>query len=832
VTEPSFMEARGLKPAGAPKHAGPVNAKRLVEAYGCLVFPLQRGTKKPYDGSRGFRDAKADASSIVTNYGVWTGGSGIVAVDLDDYVADNLCDQFIEEYDLPPTFSVQTGSGGRSLWYRAPEGVDLTQRLGLWTGVDIKAGGSYVLGPGNKLANDAIKEGATGDGTYSFIKGSPTEFAPLPQKLVDALLATAPVPATDDVPHAAYDELDPEMKARADSYAADGVAKNLQLIAGLSELGEGERNQDGHGWETGCWAYAGALAQLIKADWNSLSYYDVLPRYLEAIPDSFSEWGKHARGMLPRTMSNEGFPARNWPFAIDEWFDRAMEKATLVDFRQAGGGEAEPSAEVVEVDEDPNDWPEEPWNEKGDAARTKRWANGGLRWLVDEEIWVRWAPEEHRWVKDPKAGARACQKALEAAEHTEILNYDDTPQLTKEGTAKPKSSQRDKFLHEIRNRWGIGQFERVAKSVALSGDLDDDSSAYDADGMLLAVKGGAVDLRTGEFVPGRPELKITVGSDVVFDPNAKAPMFERYLATSMPDPEMREYLQRIMGYSLIGGNPEAAFFIHWGPQTGNGKSVLMNVFKAIMGSQMSAASSKALIKSKGDKHSVEIADLAGPRVLQMGETAEGAALDEEVLKGITGGDQIAARKLNQSNKNWRIDGKIHILTNHKPHISASPSMKRRMHLVVWPIEIVKADQELTSKIIANEISGVLNWLLEGCLRWQRELKVERDGERNTGLIRPAEATMEIEEYLFEEDSLAEWFLDRVNSEAGEFETKSSQLYGDYQTWCWPKNVKPLSSTAFGRKLRERKILSKRKSDGVYYPLALKVSVGTGGYFSS
>jgi putative DNA primase/helicase len=590
----------------------------------------------------------------------------------------------------------------------------------------------------------------------------------------------------------------------------------------------------GYGWEEGVLSLTGRLAQLVKADWTPLQVDDVLEQLEENLPVGGKFTLGNGMSKFARGVQNDRLEPAVFPEDFDDsWFDRALEKATLVDFRVADGGEAEPSAqEQVEVDIDVDDWPEEPWNEKGDAARTKRWANGGLRWLVDEEIWVRWAPDEHRWIKDPKAGARACQKALETAEHTEILNYDDTPQLTKEGTPKPKSSQRDKFLHEIRNRWGIGQFERVAKSLALSGDLDDESSAYDADGMLLAVKGGAVNLRTGEFVPGRPELKITVGSDVVFDPDAKAPLFERYLKTSMPDPEMREYLQRIMGYSLIGGNPEAAFFIHWGPQTGNGKSVLMNVFKAIMGSQMSAASSKALIKSKGDKHSVEIADLAGPRVLQMGETAEGAALDEEVLKGITGGDQIAARKLNQSNKNWRIDGKIHILTNHKPHISASPSMKRRMHLVVWPIEIVKADQELTSKIIANEISGVLNWLLEGCLRWQQELKVERDGERNTGLVRPAEATMEIEEYLFEEDSLAEWFLDRVNSEAGEFETKSSQLYGDYQTWCWPKNIKPLSSTAFGRKLRERKILSKRKSDGVYYPLALKVTVGTGGYFSS
>jgi P4 family phage/plasmid primase-like protien len=832
VTEPSFLEARGLAKPKVAKHAGPINAKRLVEAYGCLVFPLARGAKKPLEGTRGFRDAKAETSAITTNYGVWTGGSNILAVDLDDYVPDNQCDEFVAEYDLPPTFTVRTGSGGRSLWYRAPEGLELTQRLGLWVGVDIKAGGSYVLGPGNELASSAIKPGSTGDGKYSFVKGSPTEFATVPQKLIDALLAAAPSTDVEDVEHAAYDAQPSEMKTRINDYISDAVDKILAELSPLHSLGEGERLPNNKGWETTAWDAAGALAQLVKADWNPLEVPDVRDRWIQALPTSDPEWFKHARGMLPRSIGNPNFSARRWPFAEEEWFDRALAKATLVDFRQADGGEAEPSAqEQVEVDERPDDWPEEPWNEKGDAARTKRWAAGGLKWLKDEQTWVYWVPQEHRWAKDPKAGAYACQKALETAEHTEILNYDDTPQLTKEGTAKPKSSQRDKFLHEIRNRWGIGQFERVAKSLALSGDLNAESSEFDADGLLLAVKGGAVDLRTGEFVEGKPELKITVGSNVVFDPAAKAPIFQRYLETSMPDPEMREYLQRVMGYSMIGGNPESAFFIHWGPQTQNGKSVLMKVIRGIMGSQMRAASSKALIKSKGDKHTVEIADLAGPRILQMGETAEGAAIEEETIKAITGGDLIAARKLNQSNQDWAIDGVIHILTNYKPHISASPSMKRRMHLIVWPIEIVKGDQDLASKILANELSGVLNWLIEGCLRWQEERKVERgDGERNTGLVRPASAEMEVDQYLFEEDSLAEWMLEQLNDETVG-ETKSTVLYESYKMWCWPRNIRPLSSTAFGRKLRERKIISKRKSDGMYYPIVLKVQVASGGYFS-
>jgi putative DNA primase/helicase len=287
----------------------------------------------------------------------------------------------------------------------------------------------------------------------------------------------------------------------------------------------------------------------------------------------------------------------------------------------------------------------------------------------------------------------------------------------------------------------------------------------------------------------------------------------------MPDPAMREYLQTVMGYSITAKTTEQAYFIHWGP-TNNGKSVLMGLVRRILGSQMASASSKALIKSRNDKHSVEIADLAGPRLLQMSETAEGAALEEEIVKQVTGRDWVAARKIAQSNQDWKIEGKIHILTNYLPHISASPSMRRRTHLIIWPVEITgdAIDLDLEDKIAAHELSGVLNWLVSGCLRWQENLKAKpAPGERKTGLLKPHQAVMDLERYMEEEDQLAEWISDRTE-EGGP--TKAGQLYEDYRIWCFPKGIKPMSATAFGRKLREKKIEKTERSAGNYYGLVL------------
>lgn len=763
---------------------------------------------------------------------------GVIGLDVDQYgekVGAETVREAIKLFGPLPkigrlTSRPETPAGIRL--FRVPPGTRLAstfQAAGLGKDVEIlQHHHRYAVGPGSihpETKKPYVWVGLANDPLAPF--PAVADLPELPQAWIDGLQPKEREPR-EEIPHEAWDEMDSRMRERVGKYVGNAWTDIMAQLQDMKAWPADYRGEYG-GWEESVLALTASLASLVKADWNDLGVEEQVKALELALPTDGGFTLGNGISKFLRAVASDRVEARLFPLEPEE--DWWPENLDVVRPFVAAAGSSEPPAAVL-VDENPDDWPEEPWNELGDVNRTKRWAAGGLYWLADEEVWVRWIPKEHRWAKDPKAGAKACQRALRAAESKELLNYDDAEQTDKDGVPKPGSSRRDKFIVEIRNRWGIGQVERVAKSLALTGDLDAESSEFDADGMLLAVKDGAVDLRTGAFVAGAKELKITVGSNVVFDPEAKAPMFERYLAKSMPDPAMREYLQRVMGYSLIGGNPESAFFIHWGPQTGNGKSVLMKVLRGIMGSQMRAASSKALIKSKGDKHTVEIADLAGPRVLQMGETADGAQIEEETIKAITGGDLIAARKLGESNRDWQIDGKVHIVTNHKPHISASPSMKRRMHLIVWPVEVIKGDQHLADNILAHELSGVLNWFIAGCLNWQKERQVERaEDESNTGLVRPASATMEIDEYLFEEDALAEWMLERLNSEAREIETKSSTLYEDYKLWCWPKNVRVMSSTAFGRKLRERKITSKRKNDGIYYPLALKVTVQSDNFWS-
>src|ERR1051326_3884568 len=127
----------------------------------------------------------------------------------------------------------------------------------------------------------------------------------------------------------------------------------------------------------------------------------------------------------------------------------------------------------------------------------------------------------------------------------------------------------------------------------------------------------------------------------------------------------------------------------------------MDILGALLGEYSGGADPKALIETKNEQHSTHIASLAGPRFLMMSETARGARLSDTLIKNITGGDIVTARKLYKENQDLKIVGKIHMVTNHLPHIVASPSTNRRIQLINWPVEIAedKIDLQLARKII-------------------------------------------------------------------------------------------------------------------------------------
>ncbi|MEQ1729535.1 MAG: hypothetical protein ABL982_14260, partial [Vicinamibacterales bacterium] len=136
-------------------------------------------------------------------------------------------------------------------------------------------------------------------------------------------------------------------------------------------------------------------------------------------------------------------------------------------------------------------------------------------------------------------------------------------------------------------KWAVGSesASRLAAMDALARTefgVAVDSSELDRDPYLFNVANGTIDLRTGELHQADRNDLITKRSSVRYQPGAKAPTWRKFLARVIPDKDLRDFLQRAVGYSLFGLTSEQVAFLLYG-HGANGKSTFLVALRAAFG---------------------------------------------------------------------------------------------------------------------------------------------------------------------------------------------------------------------------------------------------------
>jgi putative DNA primase/helicase len=114
---------------------------------------------------------------------------------------------------------------------------------------------------------------------------------------------------------------------------------------------------------------------------------------------------------------------------------------------------------------------------------------------------------------------------------------------------------------------------------------------------------------------------------------------------------------------------------------------------------------------------------------------------------LTGGDPISARFMHQDFFEFDPTFKLVIAGNHKPALrGVDEAIKSRMNLVPFTVTIPKEerDKALSEKLQA-EWPAILQWMINGCLAWQRQ-----------GLNPPVIVRQATNEYLKDEDAIGRW----------------------------------------------------------------------------
>ncbi len=186
----------------------------------------------------------------------------------------------------------------------------------------------------------------------------------------------------------------------------------------------------------------------------------------------------------------------------------------------------------------------------------------------------------------------------------------------------------------------------------------------DTDPWLLNVSNGTLDLRTGELRPHRREDLITKLAPVEYHADAPCQLWLDFLARIMAgNVDLIRFLQRAIGYALTGDvSEQVLFFLHG---TGaNGKSTLLNVVIDLLGDYAAQLDSHVLMITQGEAHPTALTDLFGRRFVSLIEVEEGKRIAEVLVKQLTGGDRIRARRMREDFWEFRPTHKVFLAANH------------------------------------------------------------------------------------------------------------------------------------------------------------------------
>ena len=402
-----------------------------------------------------------------------------------------------------------------------------------------------------------------------------------------------------------------------------------------------------------------------------------------------------------------------------------------------------------------------------------------------------------------------------------------------------------KWVKKCRNARALEEMVELASHSRP--ELKISADCFDAQPYFLNVRNGTLDLRSGQLLDHDPTHLLTRCCPVAYDPTAECPAWDDFLATTFPqddaDPKapdahfvgddalalavrhvrtlalpnptdtdgiryipLRDYIQRAVGYSLTGETSEQVFFVAYGSGE-NGKSKFVETLMSLMGLSEYAVTTDLERFSDagfgGVRNLEAVARLHKARLATATESTIARKLNTAAIKKLTGEDTLDASFLYQGSFSFRPIVKLWFSVNHLPIIEdASRSIWRRVRIIPFDVAFsgVRRDQRLSEKLQA-ELPGILNWAVHGA----------RSFYNDGGILNSPAVQLSVDEYQQDQDPMANFFATCLDLSNPSATAGATDLYTAWCEYCRGSEGRyPGTQSAFGRKLKERNIGSKRR----------------------
>jgi putative DNA primase/helicase len=509
--------------------------------------------------------------------------------------------------------------------------------------------------------------------------------------------------------------------------------------------------------------------------------------------------GAELKGFVEHVFDHSGLAQR------DKWIDRKdYRKRTVMGACKGVVASVAVTSQISVVKMATPDW-----CLKGDVRAARymgKLYKGRLIYVRSIKKWLRWCASTERWLwcdlgeEVAMITKGVVQLYVLACQEAQLIDADAGKRLIGETVSLQTE-------HRIR---AVLKLLQSLKGISIkAGDLDNHPD-------LLGVNNGVVDLTTGQLRQNKQELYITKHIKVNFEPEARAPQWEKFLAEIfLDDMATIDACHRLVGRTLAGSSLDE-FMIFCVGTGANGKSIFNNVLYHILGVYAVTAPPSVLATRRTDDHGPrsDLAMMAGSRLVTINELPGGLTLDENVVKQLAGREPISARFLHQEFFTFEPTFSVWVRTNHKPIVKGTDNGIWR-RIVILPFRRTFTDDEQDPKLetkLRTEREGILAWMVRGA---QAYLK--------NGVKISQSMTSEVAQYRTDSDILGD-FLGDVTEPGTEYEEKQADLFVRFGMWCEANGFKCPTKRSFTAQLGDRGY-GQRKSGRDRYYTGLKIESG-------
>ncbi len=325
---------------------------------------------------------------------------------------------------------------------------------------------------------------------------------------------------------------------------------------------------------------------------------------------------------------------------------------------------------------------------------------------------------------------------------------------------------------------------------------------FDNNPYLINCKNGTYDLKNKVFRGASWEDYLTMQTNFEYwfsvNKPTKCKRWEQFIDEIMQGDEVKKnYLQRALGYSILGSSKEECMFICYGKTTRNGKSTLLDAIQHLLGDYSCVSPVSIICKSStaknADSASPTLANLKGKRFVTMAESSQYGKLDEETIKQLTGGEEIQARALYENTISYKPQFTLWLSCNDLPSVQdKSVFASDRLRVITFDKHFDESTRDKNLKDYFREdenMKGIFLWLLQGYYDYVKN-----------GLNMPTEIKKVVQEYERDNDLVLQ-FLEDTCIRQENTEINQKDLYDYYKSWCKRNGYLAFSSKRFNANVR-------------------------------